>query len=665
MPVIDFKVTRRKPYDGGQQFGEAGAYEQIDGLLTFAVDPGSAANQSIVDLGLASRDSQGRVRFQSDFCLVTPETPSNGNGNVLVELVNRGRRIATRLNRVHSAENPPDPPAGDGFLYRNGWSVASLGWQWDVMRIAGLYGFEAPPVLADGLPLSGQSIVTIRPNYLMTTYLLANRLHQPYAAARLDDPDDVLLVRDHEEGEDTIVPRDQWRFAREAADGSVVANREHVYMASGFEPGKVYNLVYTADGAKVAGAGLLAFRDVANFLRDASELNPSAGFERIYGFGLSQTGRMLRHYLYLGLNLDEAGRQAYDGLLVHVAGARRGEFNHRFAQPSVQLTPNFGHQFPFSDDEAVDPYSERRDGLLKRQRELGGVPKLIYTNTSAEYWRGDAALLHVDALGQGDLEPAPEVRIYHFAGTQHLAGTLPQVDVNPNEGTRGRYKFNVVDYSPLYRAALVNLDAWVRDGTEPPPSAHSRLGDGTLVSEEDVLATFDTIPGMHTPDPGHLWRIREVDLGPDSEDGIGSYPAQLGREYARFVPKVDADGNELAGVRLPDITVPVGTHTGWNPRHPETGSPDQILSMMGFTRFFAPTAAQRQQTGDPRPSLQERYAGRDEYLSRVREEALKLAAQRYVVEEDIPVIEAAAAERYDEAVRMEHGTGNTEHEGHV
>ena len=647
MPVSSLEIRNRESYAGGKNFGETGAYEKIDGLATFAVDPANAANKLIVDLGLAPRDSDGKVRFRSDFSLLVPQSKGRGNGRLLSVLVNRGRKLTGRLNRA-PAQELDDP--GDGFLFQRGWSVLSLGWQWDVLRDGALLGFDPPPVLENGLPVSGQNIVEIRPNYAERTFVLANRVHQPYPAARLDDPDAALIVRDYEDGEDTLIPRDRWRFARETANGSVLPSREHIYMNSGFEPGKCYYLTYQAEGAKVVGTGLLAFRDFAPYLREASNVSP--GFERVYGFGISQTGRMLRHYLYLGLNLDETRQPAYDGLLVHVAGGRRGEFNHRFAQPSVQPTAGFGHLFPFADDEAIDPFSERKDGLLQRQRQLGGMPKVFYTNTSAEYWRGDGALAHTDPTGETDLDDAPESRTYHFAGTQHVAGALPQIDRNATEGSRGRYGFNLIDYTPLLRSALVNLDLWAGQGVEPPASTHPRLADGTLVTPQQTLAAMRRLPGLETPDPDRLWRLRELDLGPEAANGVGQYPVKEGRAYPVLVPAVDQDGNEVGGIRLPDVSVPVATHAGWNLRHPETGSPQQIISMMGFTNFFPATLAEGRDAADPRRSIAERYPTKDAFLDQVREAAQRLAAERFIVAQDVEILVGDASLRYDAAVKQ-------------
>jgi hypothetical protein len=591
------------------------------------------------------------VRFQSDFCLLQAVDPARGNRRALVELPNRGRKLYPRQLNRGLAEVPPTAniPEGDGFLFRHGWTVASIGWQWDVYRSDALMGLIPPMAMQEGRPVRGQTVVEIHPVQHEHTRLLANRLHKPYPAADLEQSDAVLLVRAWEDGPVTEIPREQWRFARER-DGSVAPSAEHVYLEEGFEPGRIYHLIYETEGAPVVGAGLLAVRDVASFLRYHSAPNPCAGrLDYVYGFGVSQTGRMLRHFLYAGLNVDEQGRTAYDGLLPHVAGARRGEFNHRFGQPSSQSNPSFGHRFPFADDPQDDPFGNGTAGALDRQRARGHVPRVVYTNTAAEYWRGDGALLHVDPSAQRDLPDAAESRIYLFASTQHGPGGLPQTRVNTNDGGIGRYGFTTVDYTPALRAALVNLDAWASEGIEPPASAHPTLAEGTAVERAEVLRRFAEFPDIELPDADRLPVIRTIDLGPEAADGIGRYPAVEGETYPCLVSAVDEDGNERAGIRLPDVTVPLGTHTGWNPRDPETGGGEQIMSMQGFTRWFAMTRDERERSEDPRPSIEERYASREAYLAQARAQAERLAAERYVLEEDIDVMLDDAAERWDAA----------------
>jgi hypothetical protein len=224
---------------------------------------------------------------------------------------------------------------------------------------------------------------------------------------------------------------------------------------------------------------------------------------------------------------------------------------------------------------------------------------------------------------------------------------VPLVDLEPNEGTRGQHPFNAVDYSPLLRAALVNLDAWVSQGSEPPASIFPRLADGTAVPAEQVIERLRALPGVHLPDPRRLPRLPRVDLGPRADQGIGRWPADAGEPYPTYVSTVDADGNELGGIRLPDLEVPLATSTGWNTRHPDTGGQGQLIPMAGSSLALPTTAEQRQRSGDPRSAIDERYAGRDDYLERVRAAAQQLVEQRLLLAEDVEAVVQSAAERYD------------------
>jgi hypothetical protein len=650
MAVARFEVTARGSYQGGLTFSDVGAYERIDGILHFAVDPAHPANAPIVDLDKAPRDAAGQVTFSGDFCLLQPRDPMRANRRLLLDVPNRGGiRAVPLLHRVPQAlVLAPEIHPGDGFLFHWGWSIAHCGWQWDVRRGPALLGLEAPEALgADGTPLAGPAQVWFQPNARERHLLLADHMPQPYNAADLDQPDAILQVRDYPEGPATIIPRDRWRFARDE-NGTPVPDDGYIWMAEGFTPGKVYELIFRTRRCPVVGAGMLAVRDTVSFLRhrDAAD-NPAAGrIDTTIGFGVSQSGRLLRHFLFTGLNLDEAGRQVFDGLLIHVAGARRGEFNHRYAHPSAQQQPSFGHLPPFADDPQTDPITGKTAGLLDRQRALGGVPKIVSTNTAAEYWRGDTSLMHMDMAGTRDVEPPADSRIYLFASVQHYGGSLPLVDRGPG-GFRGRYPTNAVDYTPLLRAALVNLERWIVEGTEPPPSVFPRLADGTAITVAEALAAFAMIPGLVLPDLAQLPIIQRIDLGPDAAQGIGHYPTVLGERYAHYVAAVDADGNEVGGIRMPDVSVPLATYTGWNPRHPETGGAEQILPMVGATFPFARTTEERAQSGDPRASMAERYRDRDDYLARIHHAARELVARHYLLPEDISLCMALGAERYD------------------
>jgi hypothetical protein len=653
MPVIDMTQIRRFRYAGGREFGDTGPYEQINAVLTFAVDPLAEANQSVIDLDRAPRDSEGLVRFTSDFSVLKPVDPERGAHRLLIELPNRGRRgIVNAFNRA-GAEPAASAPPGDGFLFERGLTVASIGWQWDVYADDVLMGLTPPIADLSGDSSPGRTIVEIRPNMELSTWLLADRVHKPLRVADLDEIDAVLYIKDFEDGEETVIPRAKWKFARDT-DGDIEPSDEHIYLEGGFQPGKYYHVVYTSKDSPIAGSGLLALRDVTSFLKfDSTKLMPDLGrLDHAIGFGASQTGRMLRHFLYQGFNVDEQGRQVLDGMLPHVAGARRGTFNHRYAQPSTQSYPSFGHMFPFADDEQTDPMTERTDGLLNRLREANAAPKVVYTNSSAEYWRGDCSLMHTNPEGRQDLEIGSSSRMYHFAGTQHGAGSLPQSREGAPEGGLGRYAYNVVDYSPLLRAALVNLEKWVSEGIEPPASVHAQIGKTTAVSRDDVLSVFDRFPDQLTPDRSKMYILRTVDLGSRTDDGIGEYPTVEGDTYTCLVSAVDGDGNEVAGIRLPDITQPVASHTGWNLRDPETGSSDQQIAMMGFSRWFTATQAERESAGDPRLSIEERYPDRDEYREQVTKDAESLVREGYVLEQDLDLVVQNAVDRYDFALSI-------------
>src|SRR6516164_4803764 len=499
MPLTKFEIASRRPYAGGRDFGEVGAYQQVDGKGHFAVDPLHPANARICDLKLAPRNAAGLVEFTSDLSIVLPFDASRANGRGIVELPNRGRRRVVAMMNCAPPDAPVAPQAhpGDGFLFARGYTVASVGWQWDVSPSPELLGLAAPSAMEDHKPVGGETMVEIRPNERATTRLLADRIHRPLPAAPGEQSDARMLVRDWEDGEDTLIPRSRWRFARETAAGSVEPSAEHVWLEGGFEPGRIYQLVYETDRAPVAGLGLLAARDVAAFLRSSSSINPSANALRtLILYGISQTGRMQRHFLSLGLNRCEDGSRAYDGFHVHIAGARRGAFNHRFAQPSNQTTPLWGHVFPFADVVTSDPLTGRAGGLLDRLAAVGDLPKIISTDSAAEYWRGDAALAHIDTAGHHDLPEHPSTRRYLFAGAQHAPGYLGQSRANPGTGTIARYPLNVLDYLPLHRAALINLNRWITEGIDPPPSRHPRRSDATAVEREVVLTTFGRLPGF-------------------------------------------------------------------------------------------------------------------------------------------------------------------------
>jgi hypothetical protein len=655
MAVTKLLITSRRPFAQEKAFGNVGPYEQLDGTVYFAVDPSHAANRLITDLKLAPRDARGLVHFSADWRVLRPVEPQRGNHRLLFDILNRGRGPALRNlnNALDVLPNEPLDP-GDGFLMRQGYTVAWCGWQHDVPDTPGLMRIRAPEAVTPEGPISGKIVVIFMPDAPTCVQYLADRIHRAYPTHHLEDPEAVLTEQDHEDAPERVIPRDQWCFAR-LENGRVVPDATHVYMASGFTPGKVYRVIYTTTGAPIAGCGLLATRDLGSFLKygSAAAGNPCAGdLEYAYSFGVSQSGRFLRHFLYLGLNQDEQDRTVFDGLIPHVAGGKHGEFNHRFAQPSSQASRSPNNQFPYSDVEQTDPETGRTEGLLSRLAAQGKLPKVMHTYTSSEYWGGHGALVHIDITGSRDLDVPESVRIYHFGGCQHPVGTFPLQDKDARQGVRGQQPFNWTDYRPLLRAALVNLDRWVSHGETAPPSRYPRLDEGTAVPPERLADAFRAIPGVNFPEP--LRRFTRLDFGP--EEGVATkVPPAISKPYPRLVPAVDRDGNEVCGIRLPYQTVPLATLTGWNLRHQDIGGAGQILStggatggtLVGSTLPFPTTREAREAAGDPRRSIAERYASREDYLERVKQATQALIESRYLLAEDFEEIVSRAAQHYD------------------
>ena len=649
MPVTRFEIVLRRPLAGGRAFGDVGPYEELKGRIHLAVDPANVANAAITDLSLAPRDAGGRVAYAVDVSIVLPLDPARASGRLLVDVVNRGNVVS--LPNFNHATRPtlgvdsdPHPPvdAGDGWLMRRGWVAVSCGWQCDLPPdVRGLLRLDAPEALdAGGQRLTGRVYVQLQAPIDVSHFLLSDRGHAPYEAADLDERDAILVVRDQPDGEPEVVARSRWRFAR-LDGGRVVPDARYLHLDGGFTRGRLYQVVYTAVGARLVSLGMVALRDCASWLRygGVGEGNPAAGTLRhAYAYGRSQTGRLLRTMIHHDVNVDEAGRRVFDGIIANVAGAMRGEFNDRFGQNSKDRGA------------MMDRYEPTH------VRPRGGL-KVFFTNTSFEYHRGDASLVHTDPAGVEDVDPGPDVRVYHFTGTEHAFGVWPPTDdVPPAADVRGwteraRHLRSVVNYGRLLRACLANLDRWVTEGVAPPPSRHPRLTDGTAADPDDLAKTFDRVPAARYPH--HHPRPQRQDWS--------TLPPRPGPAYGTRVSAVDEDGNERAGVAVPEVTVPLATHTGWNLRHPDSGGAEQLLYFAGSTLPFPRTAVERESAGDPRLSIAERYRSREDYLARVREAANALAAERYLLEEDVELSLTFAARMWETFTRRETSPPDYDH----
>lgn len=628
-------VRTRRSVLNGRIWGAAGAYEQVEGSAYFALDPQHPLNAAIVDLPRAPRNSEGRVECRADFWILKPVDPAKGSGNLLYYVVNRGRKGALGTFNLAAGSNRPETADefGDGLLMECGFTVAACAWQADVPPSAPdnphLMTLDAPAFAAQG-PVSCEILVDAP----VSAHSLGSRYHRPYEVAPGSELAAQLTVRHRPYDEPDIIDRQRWSFTR-LDDG-----RPAIYFAQGFEPGLIYNLAYTACDPVVMGTGLATTRDFVAHLKE----NDQFCIEHAYGFGSSQSGRFLRQLLYEGFNESEEGQRVFDGLQINVAGAGRGSFNHRFAQPSRHASAHFDayyptEQFPFADAPQRDGHSGAEGGLLDRAVNRGVAPKIFHVNSSTEYWNRGAALAHVDVDGQRDLEVPANVRIYHFASTQHGADELP-------DGTHA-LPGNPVQFKFGHRALLLALDAWVREGREPPPSCYPTLADGSLVAADSDEFAFPALSELSRPTAPRV--VRRLDFGPRWAEGISdwSVPA-LGPPYPTLVPSVDTDGNEVGGIRLPEVAVPLGTFVGWRFRSGEMGAD---WALVGLSGAWLPFAAVQPAEGDPRPAIAARYASMDDYQTRCAQAARALVAQGYLLERDVERVEQRAHRMYEWAIR--------------
>ena len=613
--VTRVEITERGPlsaYPG---------YERAVGKIHFAVDPKLAANRVIVDIGLAPRNAEGLVEFTSDLYMLRPADPAKGNGTILFEVSNRGGR---GMLSMFDLGGKPDPQTaedlGDPLLFEQGFTLVWVGWEWDVPKHPGVLGLDAPRVPG----VSGMVRAEIVRNEPTNHATLADRLQIPYPMV---DPDAAQMTWwDEIFGPRTPVPRNQWKVL---ADGNTVE------FEPGFVPGRMYEVIYKANDPVVCGLGSAAIRDYISYLKK------TGAAKRAIGFGTSQSGRFLRTFLYDGFNADEQGDRVFDGVWAHVAGAGRGSFNIRFGQPSRDGHPRMNRFypsdiFPFTNLPQAD--GGVTDGILARAIAEHVVPKIFYTNGSYEYWGRGAGLIHVSIDGRRDFAPGPETRIYFLAGTQHgpNANAVRHDTENPA---------NPQDYRFAMRGLLLAMNAWITDGAAPPDSRLPLIAKNQLVAP--AALAFPKIPGVHLPkEPYTVYRL---DFGPNFRTrGIIDFePPKVGKPFPLLVPQVDADGNEISGIRLPEQIVPLATYTGWNLRDARIGAADVAYDMVGSFLPFPRTAADREKTGDPRRSIEERYKSRTEYLEKVTAAADALVRARLLLAADVSKITQRAGSRWD------------------
>jgi Alpha/beta hydrolase domain len=626
-------VLERSDVLNGKAFGSTGPYEEILAEAHFSVDPKLKANRIVTDVELASLNSRGLVEFSVEVMVMRPRDPARGNGTVLCEIPNRGGvgGVLGMFNMGSARRGD----FGDELLMREGYTLVWVGWEWDVPRREGLLRLRAPVARnPDGSPIRGPVRAQFVPNGPEIRMPLGDRDHIAYAPVNPEDPKLELTVRDSPAGPRSTVPRSAWKF-NESLQG--------IEMLSGFMPGRIYEIVYEAEDPVVAGLGLAAVRDFVSFLKygappETMFSEEHRSIKRSIGFGTSQSGRFLRQFLYDGFNADERGRKVFDGVWAHVAGAGRGDFNLRFAQASRDGHPRMNlfypvDLFPFTGAPETDPESGRTEGLLDRARQARVEPKFFETVGSYEYWGRAASLIHTTPNGSGDAPAAEDTHIYFLTGTQHGPASTSRRIATQNYT-------NPADYRWALRALLAAMNTWLRDDVAPPASRYPRLDAGTL-----------TDPSRLVRSPAHIYVPRRLDFGPRFlREGIMDIePPKLGSAWPVLVPQVDADGNELAGVRLPHVAVPLGTYTGWNPRAPVVGAPDTMADLVGSYIPFTVSRSERLKAGDTRRSISERYHDKQDYIERVTIATGELVRDRFVLPEDAGRILTDAAWRWDQA----------------
>jgi hypothetical protein len=518
---------------------------------------------------------------------------------------NAGGRFSGQANDPRTLEH-----AGNGFLLRRGYALVWSGWDPTASRERGGMTARLPIARRDGAPMRGR----VRDEFSFGIFPVevpeAARLSYP---ALRNEPAS-LSVRWREGDPLRKLPAEDW----------VWRGDQHIALREGtFEAGALYDLRYSAKGPPVLGIGFAAVRDLVSFLRHEAvdskgQANPLRGLTTprpryALSIGVSQSGRFLRHFLELGMNRDTEDRRVFDGVLPYIAGVGKVFSNHVFGQPGRTTGQHIGRLFPenwypFAHGRVADPLTGADAGLLRGD---GFDPKIIEVNTGTEYWHKGASLLHTDPLGQRDLKLPDSVRLFLIAGTEHAGGMLIRDKSCANHGNPHRP-------NAALRALLVALDEWVREGHEPPASLIPRLADASLVPLEAFR--FPAIPNAAV-----ATRMNRIRLAGDWVDP----PRSDGRVYAAHVPQVDVDGNEVAGLRLPPIAVPLATYSGWN----VFASSDLAPDLCGRSGSFLPLPLERDPS-DPRMPIRERYPTHAAYVQRVRDAASALQKQRLLLAED-------------------------------
>lgn len=592
---------------------DEGSFERITGRVYFVIDPQAKANQTIADLALAPVNTQGKVEFSGDLLLLRPKASGKNRNTVFFEIVNRGgpQALAIFSNARGGGPSPESWDLGDRFFLEQGFTVAFLGWQFDVAKSQGLT-FQAPVAHVQGVVR--ESYIDAETTDHRAVFGLA------YCAADPADPSARLTFRRRMDEPAKEVAREHWRFVNQ---GCAVMREQG--MGQG-----LYEMVYQAKNSEVAGLGMAAIRDYAVYLKHENPRTP----QKIIAYGYSQSARFLRQFLHDGFNLGENGEAVFDGMMISSAGAGGGSFNHRFAVPGNAGNSVLSILRPVD----VPPFND--SGLLERAEQTHTIPKIFYTFTSTEYWARAGSLTHTTEDGKTDVPLNGNARLYFIAGTPHASGPLPPAKRFAN-GLEFQNDTNFAEQRWVDRALLIALDAWIHNGKEPPPSRYPTIARSELAPRASVK--FPKIPGFTFPD--YMPQVWRMDFGAEfpTKGIITKEPPLLGRLYEVLVPQVDLSGNDIGGIRIPEVAVPLGSNMGWNVTVPQLADLHYLSGLIGSFIPFPKTRAEREASLDSRLSIEERYKTREDYLKQVRQAANELVRGRFMLAGDVdPVLERSS-----------------------
>jgi len=674
--VVQISVTcMQSPTFGGASFGTVGQYELIQGTIAGEVDPRNPQNAVIVDLEYAPRKPNGTVGYSSDFQIIRPIDPTKGNHRLIFDLPNRGGATALATFNNGSSNSkawcptyPSTASVGNGFLMNQGYTLVEAAWDITASQSANpaLFGVTFPVAThPDGSPITGPSVEEFDIDINATPAI--EPLHYPAASA--DPSKATLTVRENYGDTPKVIPSSGWAYT-DATNTAIQLTGGLLFGGPGtYSPTALYEFTYEAANPTVAGLGFASLRDFATFLRNAKtddlgNANPLAGdVQAIITTCVSQPCRTTRDFLLHGFNEPErmahgararddgSYPRAFDGMINWIGGGDGIFMNYRFAQPTRTSRQHIARwypeaQFPWANQRTFDPVTGRTAGRLDACLRSDTCPKVFELNSENEYWSKAGSLLTTDTRGNDlPLWETPDVRYYQMASLPHGAGSAAGICAQPQ---------NPLNASAVLRALTLDMDAWITQGTAPPHNRVPTRAAGTLVPALPQSGMgFPAIPAAATGNAvgydGLLHTGDLFDFGPFFQRGILDVqpPVLLGSPYPVFVPKTDADGNDIAGIRLPEIAVPLATYTGWALRAAAPADPVPVVDgcdASGQRIPFLATRAERLAAGDPRLSIAERYPDHATYVGLVTEAATRLGQERLLIDADVQAyIKAAQA----------------------